>query len=138
MVSSFFGAGSRGQTDTVLLPSDFESDAFANSTIPANGATLGRKQYYIIQIQKSIWRGRCRCYCINAWKVNIPIPLLCHSSQIYKVQNKGSRYTRFFYLAYLLFYILAKISKKVYLFHIIQIFGSIIIVNLYMCAFYYA
>ena len=32
-----FGAGSRGRTDTVLLPSDFESDASANSTIPANG-----------------------------------------------------------------------------------------------------
>ena len=31
----FFGAGSRGRTDTVLLPSDFESDASANSTIPA-------------------------------------------------------------------------------------------------------
>ena len=31
-----FGAGSRGRTDTVLLPSDFESDASANSTIPAN------------------------------------------------------------------------------------------------------
>ena len=30
-----FGAGSRGRTDTVLLPSDFESDASANSTIPA-------------------------------------------------------------------------------------------------------
>ena len=53
LVSSFFGAGSRGRTDTVLLPSDFESDASANSTIPANGATLGRKQYYIIQIQKN-------------------------------------------------------------------------------------
>ena len=33
---SSFGAGSRGRTDTVLLPSDFESDASANSTIPAN------------------------------------------------------------------------------------------------------
>ena len=32
---SAFGAGSRGRTDTVLLPSDFESDASANSTIPA-------------------------------------------------------------------------------------------------------
>ena len=35
-----FGAGSRGRTDTVLLPSDFESDASANSTIPANGVTI--------------------------------------------------------------------------------------------------
>ena len=33
---SSFGAGSRGRTDTVLLPSDFESDASANSTIPAS------------------------------------------------------------------------------------------------------
>ena len=33
--SCAFGAGSRGRTDTVLLPSDFESDASANSTIPA-------------------------------------------------------------------------------------------------------
>ena len=33
--TAFFGAGSRGRTDTVLLPSDFESDASANSTIPA-------------------------------------------------------------------------------------------------------
>ena len=39
----FFGAGSRGRTDTVLLPSDFESDASANSTIPAYGATFGRR-----------------------------------------------------------------------------------------------
>ena len=51
--SAFFGAGSRGRTDTVLLPSDFESDASANSTIPANGATSGRKQYYIIQKRKN-------------------------------------------------------------------------------------
>ena len=36
----FFGAGSRGRTDTVLLPSDFESDASANSTIPAYGVGL--------------------------------------------------------------------------------------------------
>ena len=35
VILSFFGAGSRGRTDTVLLPSDFESDASANSTIPA-------------------------------------------------------------------------------------------------------
>ena len=34
------GAGSRGRTDTVLLPSDFESDASANSTIPANGSHI--------------------------------------------------------------------------------------------------
>ena len=39
----FFGAGSRGRTDTVLLPSDFESDASANSTIPAYGAIIGRR-----------------------------------------------------------------------------------------------
>ncbi len=37
------GAGSRGRTDTVLLPSDFESDASANSTIPANGADLSQR-----------------------------------------------------------------------------------------------
>ena len=34
-VARLNGAGSRGRTDTVLLPSDFESDASANSTIPA-------------------------------------------------------------------------------------------------------
>ena len=34
--TGIFGAGSRGRTDTVLLPSDFESDASANSTIPAS------------------------------------------------------------------------------------------------------
>ena len=50
---SSFGAGSRGRTDTVLLPSDFESDASANSTIPANGATIGRKMYYIIRKTKN-------------------------------------------------------------------------------------
>ena len=30
-----FGAGSRGRTDTVLLPLDFESSASTNSAIPA-------------------------------------------------------------------------------------------------------
>ena len=34
----FFGAGSRGRTDMVLLPLDFESSASANSTIPAKTA----------------------------------------------------------------------------------------------------
>ena len=52
-VNSSFGAGSRGRTDTVLLPSDFESDASANSTIPAHGATIGRKMYYIIRKTKN-------------------------------------------------------------------------------------
>lgn len=31
-----FGAGSRGRTDTVSLPPDFESGTSANSIIPAN------------------------------------------------------------------------------------------------------
>ena len=44
---SSFGAGSRGRTDTVLLPSDFESDASANSTIPANGSHLYATLYII-------------------------------------------------------------------------------------------
>ena len=49
---SFFGAGSRGRTDTVLLPSDFESDASANSTIPAyRGTTTG---YIITQCFQKI------------------------------------------------------------------------------------
>ena len=43
-----FGAGSRGRTDTVLLPSDFESDASANSTIPAK--SVG---YYNIYLRKN-------------------------------------------------------------------------------------
>ena len=44
----FFGAGSRGRTDTVLLPSDFESDASANSTIPAWCVDLVNALYYTI------------------------------------------------------------------------------------------
>ena len=47
-----FGAGSRGRTDTVLLPSDFESDASANSTIPANYGCATRT--IIAYIQKKI------------------------------------------------------------------------------------
>ena len=51
----FFGAGSRGRTDTVLLPSDFESDASANSTIPAYGSDFRqRKVLYHILFKKSI------------------------------------------------------------------------------------
>ena len=53
LVSSFFGAGSRGRTDTVLLPSDFESDASANSTIPAYGAFFVRSSI-ITQINEKI------------------------------------------------------------------------------------
>ena len=49
---SFFGAGSRGRTDTVLLPSDFESDASANSTIPANG-WYNHAVYYNIMFRKN-------------------------------------------------------------------------------------
>ena len=63
------GAGSRGRTDTVLLPSDFESDASANSTIPANGATLGRRKYYIIKKGKNQYVS----------KKNIPTQNICFS-----------------------------------------------------------
>ena len=42
-----FGAGSRGRTDTVSLPLDFESSTSANSIIPAN------KMYYTISKQKN-------------------------------------------------------------------------------------
>ena len=35
MFTEFDGAGSRGRTDTVLLPLDFESSASTNSAIPA-------------------------------------------------------------------------------------------------------
>ena len=45
----FFGAGSRGRTDTVLLPSDFESDASANSTIPAFVVAFSLTQDIIAQ-----------------------------------------------------------------------------------------
>ena len=44
----FHGAGSRGRTDTVLLPSDFESDASANSTIPAWPPIFISGMYYSI------------------------------------------------------------------------------------------
>ena len=40
---SFIGAGSRGRTDTVSLPLDFESSTSANSIIPAYD-----KWYYTI------------------------------------------------------------------------------------------
>ena len=58
----FFGAGSRGRTDTVLLPSDFESDASANSTIPAyscvkhgvNYSTTKEKNQYLMQKKLNI------------------------------------------------------------------------------------
>ena len=50
----FFGAGSRGRTDTVLLPSDFESDASANSTIPANSASFLATPYIITHKIKKI------------------------------------------------------------------------------------
>ena len=48
----FYGAGSRGRTDTVLLPSDFESDASANSTIPAYGADFFAQPHYSITIRR--------------------------------------------------------------------------------------
>ena len=48
-----FGAGSRGRTDTVLLPSDFESDASANSTIPAWCVDLINGCYYNISFRKN-------------------------------------------------------------------------------------
>ena len=51
--TSFFGAGSRGRTDTVLLPSDFESDASANSTIPAWCVDLVNASYYTIPFLKN-------------------------------------------------------------------------------------
>ncbi len=44
-----FGAGSRGRTDTVSLPPDFESGTSANSIIPAYDADL----LYHIDFQKS-------------------------------------------------------------------------------------
>ena len=50
---SLFGAGSRGRTDTVLLPSDFESDASANSTIPAWCVELVNALYYSIYFLKN-------------------------------------------------------------------------------------
>ena len=53
MCLSFFGAGSRGRTDTVLLPSDFESDASANSTIPAWCVELVNAMYYNIHFPKN-------------------------------------------------------------------------------------
>ena len=51
----FFGAGSRGRTDTVLLPSDFESDASANSTIPAflSSSLADNGNNYIISLAKN-------------------------------------------------------------------------------------
>ena len=36
----FFGAGSRGRTDTVSLPLDFESSTSANSIIPAGNVNI--------------------------------------------------------------------------------------------------
>ncbi len=62
----FFGAGSRGRTDTVLLPSDFESDASANSTIPANVRTIARHaHYYSIEVLKNqyLFRKKIIFYC---------------------------------------------------------------------------
>ncbi len=47
------GAGSRGRTDTVLLPSDFESDASANSTIPA---CVEHECYYSIVFLKNQYK----------------------------------------------------------------------------------
>ena len=48
------GAGSRGRTDTVSLPQDFESSASANSTIPAYcGRIRNHKGYYSIVICKN-------------------------------------------------------------------------------------
>ena len=44
----FFGAGSRGRTDMVSLPPDFESGASANSTIPAHN-----RLYYSISFKKN-------------------------------------------------------------------------------------
>ena len=38
--SFFVGAGSRGRTDTVSLPLDFESSTSANSIIPANNGVI--------------------------------------------------------------------------------------------------
>ena len=49
----FVGAGSRGRTDTVLLPSDFESDASANSTIPAWCVDLVNAEYYTTPLSKN-------------------------------------------------------------------------------------
>ena len=47
IVRDFFGAGSRGRTDTVSLPQDFESSASANSTIPAYcGRICNHERYY--------------------------------------------------------------------------------------------
>ena len=43
-----FGAGSRGRTDTVSLPLDFESSTSANSIIPAYD-----KWYYTILLPKN-------------------------------------------------------------------------------------
>ena len=45
---SFFGAGSRGRTDMVSLPPDFESGASANSTIPAENAAAFATTRHII------------------------------------------------------------------------------------------
>ena len=54
IVRDFFGAGSRGRTDTVSLPQDFESSASANSTIPAYcGRIRNHKGYYITMICKN-------------------------------------------------------------------------------------
>ena len=44
----FFGAGSRGRTDMVSLPPDFESGASANSTIPAENAAAFATTRHII------------------------------------------------------------------------------------------
>ena len=39
-IEKTLNAGGGGRTRTVLLPSDFESDASANSTTPASAYTL--------------------------------------------------------------------------------------------------
>ena len=43
-----FGAGSRGRTDTVSLPPDFESGTSANSITPAHNAV-----YYTVMLQEN-------------------------------------------------------------------------------------
>ena len=44
----FHGAGDRGRTGTVSLPSDFESDTSANSITPAHNAV-----YYTVMLQEN-------------------------------------------------------------------------------------